>query len=270
MTGPTTTRGSNARPPSSSSWGRGEPMAQGPAAVTALRDVSLTLLRGGAGRRHGSQRVGQVHAAQPRGRARPAHSGRCPDRTRLDGGGRARPTWRCCARRHLGFVFQDANLVGSLTAGENVALPRELDGVPVRVARREAEAALAEVGLAGVDGRFPDDLSGGQQQRVAIARALVGGRRLILADEPTGALDTVGRRRDPADHPRSVRRGRGGARRHPQPAARSVGRSSPVPARRRGRRARRLSPRPPRMPRTPMPARLPLAGLGARQGTDLS
>lgn len=94
-------------------------------------------------------------------------------------------------RRHLGFVFQDLNLVASLTAGENVSLPRELDGVPVRTARAEAQAALTEVGLGGCDDRFPEDLSGGQQQRVAIARALVGGRRLILADEPTGALDTA-------------------------------------------------------------------------------
>jgi putative ABC transport system ATP-binding protein len=78
-----------------------------------------------------------------------------------------------------------------LTAGENVALPRELDGVPVKVARAEAAAALAEVGLPEAEDRYPADLSGGQQQRVAIARALVGGRRLILADEPTGALDTV-------------------------------------------------------------------------------
>jgi putative ABC transport system ATP-binding protein len=94
-------------------------------------------------------------------------------------------------RRHLGFVFQELNLVPTLTAAENVALPRELDGIPVRTARAEAQQALAEVGLDGVGDRFPADLSGGQQQRIAIARALVGGRRLILADEPTGALDTA-------------------------------------------------------------------------------
>ena len=93
-------------------------------------------------------------------------------------------------RRHLGFVFQELNLVESLTAAENVALPRELDGVPVRVARREAAEALASVGLAGREDRVPARLSGGEQQRVAIARSLVGGRGLLLADEPTGALDT--------------------------------------------------------------------------------
>ena len=93
-------------------------------------------------------------------------------------------------RRHLGFVFQELNLVESLTAAENVALPRELDGVPVAVARREAVQALALVGLAGREDRVPARLSGGEQQRVAIARSLVGGRGLLLADEPTGALDT--------------------------------------------------------------------------------
>ncbi|WP_203918466.1 ABC transporter ATP-binding protein [Rugosimonospora africana] len=94
-------------------------------------------------------------------------------------------------RDHIGYVFQDFNLVSGLTAAENVALPRELAGAGVRTARREALAALAEVGLSGEAGRFPDQLSGGQQQRVAVARALIGRRRLVLADEPTGALDSA-------------------------------------------------------------------------------
>ncbi|SCG52866.1 ABC transporter ATP-binding protein [Micromonospora halophytica] len=93
-------------------------------------------------------------------------------------------------RRRIGYVFQDLNLLGSLTAAENVALPLELDGSGVRPARRAALAALEEVGLTGLGERFPDQMSGGQQQRVAIARALVGERRLVLADEPTGALDS--------------------------------------------------------------------------------
>ncbi|NUT35648.1 MAG: ABC transporter ATP-binding protein [Hamadaea sp.] len=93
-------------------------------------------------------------------------------------------------RRRLGYVFQDLNLLASLTAAENIALPLELDGVAPRKARPQAEAALAEVGLEGYAERFPDEMSGGQQQRVAIARALVGQRRLMLADEPTGALDS--------------------------------------------------------------------------------
>ena len=93
-------------------------------------------------------------------------------------------------RRALGYVFQDFNLIPALTAAENVALPRELDGVAARGARREATTALAEAGVARLADRFPDELSGGEQQRVAIARAIVGERRLILADEPTGALDS--------------------------------------------------------------------------------
>jgi putative ABC transport system ATP-binding protein len=93
-------------------------------------------------------------------------------------------------RRSAGYVFQDLNLIPALTAAENTALPRELDGVKPRTARREALTALAEVGMDELADRFPDELSGGQQQRVAIARALVGPRRLVLADEPTGALDS--------------------------------------------------------------------------------
>ncbi len=93
-------------------------------------------------------------------------------------------------RRAVGYVFQDYNLIPALTAVENVGLPLELDGVASSVARRAALAALEDVGLAELADRFPDQMSGGQAQRVAIARAVVGQRSLILADEPTGALDT--------------------------------------------------------------------------------
>jgi putative ABC transport system ATP-binding protein len=94
-------------------------------------------------------------------------------------------------RRSLGFVFQDFNLIPALTALENVTLPLELDGWKGRAARSAGLEALAAVELDDHADRFPDDLSGGQQQRVAIARAIVGSRRLILADEPTGALDST-------------------------------------------------------------------------------
>jgi putative ABC transport system ATP-binding protein len=94
-------------------------------------------------------------------------------------------------RRSLGFVFQDFNLIPSLTAIENVAVPLELDGWKASKARRAALDALTVVDMVDRADRFPSDLSGGQQQRVAIARAVVGGRSLILADEPTGALDSA-------------------------------------------------------------------------------
>jgi putative ABC transport system ATP-binding protein len=93
-------------------------------------------------------------------------------------------------RTSIGYVFQDFNLIPALTAAENVALPLELDGTGSRRARELARTALGEVGIGELADRFPDNMSGGQQQRVAIARAVVGDRRLILADEPTGALDT--------------------------------------------------------------------------------
>ncbi|HIW63446.1 MAG TPA: ABC transporter ATP-binding protein [Candidatus Stackebrandtia excrementipullorum] len=93
-------------------------------------------------------------------------------------------------RRRIGYIFQDFNLIPSLTAAENVALPLELDGVSIRAARAAATTSLGEVGIDELADRFPDDMSGGQRQRVAIARAIVGERRLILADEPTGSLDS--------------------------------------------------------------------------------
>ena len=93
-------------------------------------------------------------------------------------------------RRTVGYVFQNYNLLPGLTAAENVSLPLELDGLPARKARIAGLAALEQLGLADRAGRFPDELSGGERQRVAIARAVVGERRLLLADEPSGALDS--------------------------------------------------------------------------------
>jgi len=93
-------------------------------------------------------------------------------------------------RRSIGYVFQDFNLLPGLTAVENVSLPLELDGVANRKARVIGMAAIEELGLADRADHYPDQLSGGERQRVAIARAVVGERRLLLADEPSGALDS--------------------------------------------------------------------------------
>jgi putative ABC transport system ATP-binding protein len=94
-------------------------------------------------------------------------------------------------RRTIGYVFQDFNLLPGLTAAENVALPLELDGIPTRRANQAGLAALEQLGLAERAGHYPDQLSGGERQRVAIARSVVGERKLLLADEPSGALDST-------------------------------------------------------------------------------
>ena len=147
--------------------------------------------RGRDGGRDGAERIGKVHAAdhrrQPGG---PEHAARCAS------AGRSCPTLSRNAkarlrRRSIGYVFQDFNLLPGLTAAENVALPLELDGVPARKARAAGLQALDELGLAERAASFPDQLSGGERQRVAIARAVVGERQLLLADEPSGALDSV-------------------------------------------------------------------------------
>ena len=94
-------------------------------------------------------------------------------------------------RRSIGYVFQDFNLLPGLTAIENVTLPLELDGTRAKVAKRSGVRALKELDVAERAGRYPDELSGGERQRVAIARGIVGNRGLLLADEPTGALDSI-------------------------------------------------------------------------------
>jgi putative ABC transport system ATP-binding protein len=94
-------------------------------------------------------------------------------------------------RRSIGYVFQDFNLLPGLTAVENVTLPLELDGVRAKDARATGLEALEELDVADRAEHYPDELSGGERQRVAIARAIVGKRELLLADEPTGALDSV-------------------------------------------------------------------------------
>jgi putative ABC transport system ATP-binding protein len=162
----------------------------GPAEVRALTNVNLTVERGefvAVMGPSGSGKSSLLHLAG--GLERPS-AGRVivggTDIDTLDASGLA-----ALRRRAVGYVFQRLNLVPTLTAVENVMLPLELDGASTKQARREATDALRQVDIDGPLDRYPDDLSGGQQQRVAIARAIVGDRSLILADEPTGALDTV-------------------------------------------------------------------------------
>jgi putative ABC transport system ATP-binding protein len=162
----------------------------GETAVTALSGVDLTVHRGELVAVMGASGSGKSTLLTVAGGLTPPTSGEVI----VEGHWLSQLSPKQIAtlrRRSLGFVFQDFNLIPSLTALENVALPLELDGWKTRKARRPALDALSVVELADRSHRFPSDLSGGQQQRVAIARAVVGGRSLILADEPTGALDSA-------------------------------------------------------------------------------
>ena len=163
---------------------------EGDLAVQALRSFDLTVAEGELVAVMGPSGSGKSTLLQIAGGLDTPTSGRVDvdgiDLTTLDRTGLA-----AVRRRHVGYVFQDLNLVSTLTLAENVALPLELDGSTRRAARRAAMQALERVEVAELADRFPDDVSGGQRQRAAIARALVGERRLLLADEPTGALDSV-------------------------------------------------------------------------------
>ncbi len=163
---------------------------EGQAAVTALRDFSLTVSEGELVAVMGPSGSGKSTMLQIAGGLDAPTQGRVDvdgiDLTELDRDGLA-----AVRRRHVGYVFQDLNLVRTLTLAENVALPLELDGLGRRKARTAAREALSGVEILDLADRFPDEVSGGQRQRAAIARSVVGDRRLLLADEPTGALDSV-------------------------------------------------------------------------------
>jgi putative ABC transport system ATP-binding protein len=162
----------------------------GAATVLALRDVDLSVRAGELVAIMGPSGSGKSTLLTIAGTLEDPSAGRVfvegQDTTTMSRNDRAR-----LRRRSIGYVFQDFNLLAGLSAAENVALPLELDGTRSRSARRLAMAALEQLGLADRADRYPDDLSGGERQRVAIARAVVGDRHLLLADEPTGALDSV-------------------------------------------------------------------------------
>lgn len=159
---------------------------EGPRQVVALNRVSLVVEPGELVAVMGPSGSGKSTLLNVAGLLQQPTSGR----VLIDGADVAQLTRARAARvrrTRVGLVFQNYNLIPTLTVGENVGLPLELDGVDPREA---VLTALAEVGLDGLADRFPEEISGGQAQRVAIARALIGPRTVLLADEPTGALDT--------------------------------------------------------------------------------
>ena len=162
----------------------------GAAQVSALDQVSLSVRPGELVAVMGPSGSGKSTLLTIAGSLEEPSGGRVlvngTDLTRLSANDQAR-----LRRRLIGYVFQDFNLLAGFTAIENVTVPLELDGVSMKAAREAGMRALTDLGVAERAHHFPDELSGGERQRVAIARAVVGDRKLLLCDEPTGALDSV-------------------------------------------------------------------------------
>ena len=162
---------------------------QGAAEVHALQDVSLEVDPGMMVAVMGPSGSGKSTLLTIAGSLEEPTSGHVvvagQDLATMSRNGKAR-----LRRQSVGYVFQDFNLLPGLTAAENVALPLELDGISARKSRDAGMRALDALGLADRASNYPDQLSGGERQRVAIARAVVGDRHLLLADEPSGALDS--------------------------------------------------------------------------------
>ena len=159
--------------------------------VVALNDVTVRVARGEVVALLGPSGAGKSTLLTAVGLINP------PTRGRIWIGGelvleadRARVDLRVFRRRHLGFVFQKANLIPFLSAEENVRIAMEINDVPAREARRRARELLDYLGVGARATNLPAMLSGGQQQRVAVARALANRPSLVLADEPTAALDS--------------------------------------------------------------------------------
>ncbi|MBP2473207.1 putative ABC transport system ATP-binding protein [Crossiella equi] len=177
------------RPPTLAVFDLHRAYGTGPRGVRALRGVTLTVDPGRLVAVMGPSGSGKSTLLNLAGGLDSPTSGRVEVNGR-DLAGLRHGELAALRRNTIGYVFQEYNLVPALTAVENVALPRELDGVPARRAKAQAMETLTQLGIAEIAEEFPERLSGGQQQRVAIARAVVGPRQLILADEPTGALDS--------------------------------------------------------------------------------
>ncbi len=160
--------------------------------VVAMRDVSVAVRRGEVVALLGPSGAGKSTFLTAVGLINPPTSGQIVigGQPVLDGP-RALVDLRAFRRQHIGFVFQKSNLIPFLSARENVQVAMEINGVPGREARRRAMALLEELGVADRADNNPSMLSGGQQQRVAVARALANRPSIILADEPTAALDSV-------------------------------------------------------------------------------
>ena len=159
--------------------------------VVAMRDVSLRIGRGEVVALLGPSGAGKSTLLTAIGLINPPTAGRIHIGGELVMDAERAAVDLCqFRRRHLGFVFQKANLIPFLNAAENVEVALEINDAPSRVARRRALELLDYLGVAERAGNLPDALSGGQQQRVAVARALANEPNLILADEPTAALDS--------------------------------------------------------------------------------
>jgi len=163
---------------------------QGASRVDALADVSMSVDAGELVAVMGPSGSGKSTLLTIAGTLEQASAGE----VLIDGVGVAslsRDEQAALRRHRIGYVFQDFNLLSGLTAVENVAIPLELDGRPRGTAQTAAMHVLERLGLTTLADRYPDEMSGGERQRTAIARAIVGERSLLLADEPTGALDSV-------------------------------------------------------------------------------
>jgi putative ABC transport system ATP-binding protein len=161
------------------------------APVTAVRGVDLALRRGEFAAIMGPSGSGKstlLHLLG--GLERPTSGEIWLDGRRVDGLSQAK--WAVLRRRHIGFVFQFFNLVSNMTVADNVELAALMGGASKRQAAERCAELLAELGLSDKAGAAPARLSGGQQQRVALARALANRPSLLLADEPTGNLDSSG------------------------------------------------------------------------------